>query len=184
MSEKTVHKYRWKIRFIVSLLLLILGFLGLIVTDVFKDGGWLYWRIITPVYALLSLWMSWYLRDKEDFSFSDLWHEILHWFGLILAIYLLSKFVSIGVMGRFEAGLVALSMLALTTFLAGIYIEVTFIFIGLILGFFAYGVAFLNQYLYVIILPIVIVAAGIIFWLVHYKKPVSHKSNSDQSNDN
>lgn len=184
MSEKIERKYPWKIRFIASLLLLILGFLGLIITDIFRDGGWLYWRIITPVYALISLLMSWYLRKNEKFSFSELWHELLHWFGLILAIYLLSKFVSIGVMGRFEAGLVALSMLALTTFLAGIYIEVTFIFIGLILGFFAYGIAFLDQYLYAIILPIVIVAAGVIFWLVYKKRPTSHKSDSDKPNSN
>ncbi len=176
MSENTTHKYPWKVRFVVSLFLLILGFLGLIATDIFQDGGWLYWRLITPVYAFASLWMSWYLREKEGFSFSDLWHEILHWFGLVLALYLLSKFVSIGLIGRFEAGLVALAMLALTTFLAGIYIEATFIFIGLILGFFAYGVAFLEQYLYAIILPVAIVAAGVIFWLVYHKKPVNDKT--------
>ena len=184
MQENTMRQHPWKIRFIVSLLLLILGFVGLVITDIQKDGGWFYWRLITPIYALLSLWMSWYLHPKDEFTFSEIWHEMLHWFGLILAIYLLSKFVSIGLVGRFEAGLMALSMLALTTFLAGIYIEVTFIFIGLLLGFFAYCVAFLNQYLYAIVLPIVVVAAGIIFWLVYHKKSIGHKSDSNQSKDN
>lgn len=159
-----------KIRFIAGLFLLFLGFLGLIITDVQRDGGWLYWRIIIPFFALVSLWMSWYLREKKHFTLSDIWHEILHWLGLILAIYLLSRFVTIGLLGRFEAGLVALSMLGLATFLAGIYIESTFLFIGLALGIFAYSLAFLDQYLYALVLPVILAAVIAIFWLVYRRK--------------
>ncbi len=98
------------------------------------------------------------------------WHEVLHWAGLTLGVFLISRFVSIGLMGRFEAGLVVLSMLALTTFLAGIYIEVSFIFIGILLGFCAYSIAFLDQYLYAIMLPLLALGAIAIFFLVYRKK--------------
>ena len=99
-----------------------------------------------------------------------IWHEILHWAGLTLSVFLISKFVSIGIMGRFEAGLMVLSMLALTTFLAGIYIEVSFVFIGILLGLSAYSIAFLDQYLYVIMMPLLALGAIVIFFLVYRKK--------------
>ena len=179
MEETKIHPHPWTTRLIASGILLVLAFLGLIITDIEKDGGWLYWRIITPVYAIVALWLSWYLRKKNHaISVVSIWHEIFHWIGLILAIYLVSRFVNIGLMGRFEAGLVVLTLLALTTFLAGIYIEITFVFIGLILGFFAYGIAFLNQYLYAIMLPLVGVVAGVIFFVVYRKKREIEKTNT------
>ena len=65
MENIKTHKHPWKSRFIVSIILLVLAFLGLIITDVTKDGGWIYWRIITPIFAIVSLWLSWYLRKRN-----------------------------------------------------------------------------------------------------------------------
>lgn len=60
-------------------------------------------------------------------SATTIWHELVQWFGLALAVYLVSIFVNIGLIGRFEAGLVVLTMLALNTFITGIYVESTFL---------------------------------------------------------
>lgn len=171
MEEKHTHPHPWKTRLISSLILIVLAFLGLILTDVEKDGGWFYWRFITPFYAVVSLYLSWYLRTKKHaVHMTTIWKDIFHWVGLILSVYLVSRFVSIGIMGRFEAGLIVLSMLALTTFLAGIYIEITFVVIGLLLGFFAYGIAFLDQYLYAIMVPLIVFVVVFIFILIYHKK--------------
>lgn len=158
-----------KLRIIAALVMLALGFLGVIVTDIKKDGAWDYWRFLSVVYALISLVLSWHLKKKGvKTTLLTVWHEIAHWLGLIAAIFICSYFVSIGLIGRFEASLLTLLLLALTTYLAGIYIESSLILIGIILGGFAAGIAFLDEYLYNILLPLTIVVGILLVVLVHH----------------
>lgn len=153
-------------RFIVALIMLGLSFIGLVVSDIRQNGAWTYWRIMVPVFAILCLFLSWYLRrNKKIITTATIWHEIVHWLGLALAVYLVSIFVNIGLMGRFEAGLVALTLLALTTFLAGIYVEATFFVIGLLLGIFAAAAALLAEYVYTIMLPLTLGVAVLLIWV-------------------
>lgn len=169
MEEKPpCHKHPWRARLIIGLIMLVFSFIGLIIADVEKQGAWLYWRIMVPVFSVLCLWLSWYLRRKKhSLTLSTIWHEILHWFGLIIAVYLISIFVEMGIMGRIEASLMVITLLALTTFIAGIYVEFTFIPIGVMLGCFALGAALAQEYLYTIMLPITIGIAIILVWLIH-----------------
>lgn len=104
-----------------------------------------------------------------------IWHEVLHWVGLFTAAFLVSVFVGMGIMGRFEAALMMLTLLALTTFLAGIYYETSFIVIGLVLGFFTAGAAFLEEYLYSILLPATLIVVVIVLWVMHKKHQLSKK---------
>ena len=101
---------------------------------------------------------------------TTLWHECVHWLGLVLAVYLISVFVKIGLMGRFEAGLVVLVLLALTTFIAGIYLEPTFFVIGIFLGLFALTAALLAEYLYVIMIPLTLGGVILLGWLARKRK--------------
>ena len=159
-----------KIRLTVALLMLVLGFIGVIVTDIKKDGAWEYWRALSIMYALISLVMNWYFKKQGWISTAlTLWHEVAHWSGLIGAIFIASYFVQIGIVGKFEASLSALLLLALTTYLAGIYIESTFILIGIMLGGFAASIAFLDEYLYNILLPATIAGGILLILIVHYK---------------
>lgn len=164
-------KHPWKARLGVGLAMLVLAFLGMIVTDVQREGGWEYWKWIVPVYAILALWLSWYVkRQKQTVSPITIWHELLHWFGVIGAIFLISYLVHLGTLSRFIAGIVQLVLLSLGVFLAGIYIEPIFILIGLILGVFAAFTAVLVQYMYTIIIPIFIGGAIVLalsVWISH-----------------
>lgn len=170
-ADKHPYKHPWQARLIVALLMLLLAFLGMITTDVHATGGWQYWKWMVPAYAILALWLSWYIRRKTSVvSPVTLWHELLHWIGLGLAVFLVSSFVSLGALSRFIAGLFDLTLISLAVFLAGIYIEKTFLFIGLILGIFAYLAAFIVQYLYAFLIPILIFGILLIsltVWLAH-----------------
>jgi len=147
--------------------MLLLAFLGLIVTDVRANGGWDYWKWAVPGYALLALWLSWYLkRQKGALQPARLGHELLHWGGLIGSVFLVSAFIHLGIIGRFEAGLFVLTLLAQAIFLAGIYIEATFLIVGLCLGGLATIVAFTAEYLYAFAIPLLILAAAAMFWLL------------------
>ncbi len=161
------HHHHWKMRLIVAIIMLGLSFIGLVVSDIRQNGAWDYWRVMVPIFAILCLSLSWYLRYKQKIiSATTIWHEIVQWLGLGLAVYLISVFVKIGLIGRFEAGLVVLTMLALSIFITGIYIEPTFFVIGILLGLFAAGAALLAAYIYTIMLPLTIGVAALLVWLV------------------
>lgn len=166
-----IPKHPWKARFIIGIIMVILSFVGLVITDIWKTGAWNYWRFTAPVYAAMCMWLSWYLRKKQhSISFIKLWHEIVHWIALILAVFLFSLFTEMGIMGRFEAGLAILTLLALTIFLGGLYIEPSFLIIGILLGFFAAGAAFMAAYLYSVMLPVALGCIALIFWLTFRKR--------------
>jgi hypothetical protein len=161
-------------RLIVLSLMLIIAFTGLILTDVFKTGAFLYWQCSAVAYAALALFLSWYeRRDASIFKPVTLLKEILHWLGLNASVYLISIYVDLGIASRFEAGLFVLNVLALAVYLAGIYIEVSFCFIGIVLGLFAWIVAFFEEYLYALSIPILLFSIGALFWyLFHHKRKV------------
>ena len=167
------NTHPWKARLGVGIAMLLLAFLGMVVTDIHTDGGWGYWEWIVPVYAMLALWLSWFVRrKKETISPITLGHELLHWIGVIAAVFLASYFIKLGVFSRFLAGIVDLLLLSLGVFLAGIYIESTFLLIGLVLGCFAWVSAVIVQYLYAVMIPVLLGAfliIGIMIWMSHKK---------------
>ncbi|MCB1110288.1 MAG: hypothetical protein KDK64_04850 [Chlamydiia bacterium] len=175
-SEEIViqkHHHHWKMRFLVAIMMLGLSFIGLIVSDLWTNGAWDYWRWMVPIFAILCLFLSWYLRHKQRvMSATTIWHEVVQWFGLALAVYLISVFVKIGLMGRFEAGLIVLVLLSLNTFITGIYVESTFFVIGIMLGLFAAAAALLAEYLYSVMLPITIGVAIILIWVARKRRTV------------
>jgi hypothetical protein len=163
----------WKARLTVGIIMLVLAFLGMVITDVQKVGGWDYWKWMVPVYAILALWLSWYVKRKQQtISPITIWHELLHWAGLICAIFLVSHLVQLGTISRFIAGIFHLILLSLAVFLAGIYIETIFILIGIVLGVFALLTAMLVQYMYAFVIPVAIAAVlvtAIAVWISHKK---------------
>lgn len=172
MKEQEIHraKHPWWARLIVGLVMLILSFVGLIVTDLYQQGALNYWRIMVPLFALLSIGLSYYLRKKHhEITAIKIWHEVLHWLGLIIMVYLLSMYVEMGVYSRFQAALGTIALLALSTYLAGVYLDSSFIVIGITLGLFAAGAGLLTEYLYSVMLPVAIIIAAVIIYLAHRK---------------
>ena len=187
MEEETLPKYHpkhpWMARLIVGLAMLLLSFIGLIVTDLFQQGSFDYWRVMVPLFAVMSIGLSSYLRRKKHLiTFVKIWQEILHWLGLIVAVYLFSVFVQMGIIGRFQAALGTIILLALTTYLAGIYLDVGFVIIGIVLGIFAAGAALMAEYLYTIMLPLTLIVALVIIYIAH-KKYRKMSNSSEHSED-
>lgn len=166
-------KHPWKARLIVGILMLFLAFLGMVFTDVFRSGGWDYWKWMVGVYAILALWLSWYIRRRQEvLSPITLGHELIHWVGVVATVFMVSYFVYLGIISRFVAGIFDLTLLSLGVFLAGIYIESTFILIGIVLGMMALLSAVVTEYLYAIVIPILAGGAlvvAIMVWLSHQK---------------
>lgn len=160
----------WIARFSVSAIMIVLSFIGLVLTNIRASGGWVYWQVVVVIFALSALWLSWYLhRKKETLSPVTLWHEVLHWIGLIGAVFLITFLVQNGLLGRFEASLSVLTMTALAIYLAGIYIESWFLYTGIALGLFVAIVAFIEEYLYALSIPLLLVSLGILAYVIRHK---------------
>ncbi len=171
MEEHHEQHPAWKLRFIVGVIMLCLALLGMMVTDIKSEGAWLYWRVATPVYALLSIGLSVYLRHKElKKTVWTIWHEIFHWIGLLLSVLLVHLLIEMGFVSRYQAGIEVLLLLSLATFLAGVYTEPTLIVIGFALGLLIVVIGFLNQYLYFLLIPIILLGALSIYWMSRHKK--------------
>ena len=165
----------WKARLYVGIVMLILSFFGLIVTELKQDGAWYYWRCLCVVFAALSIGLHLYLRKREQVSFlGTIWDEIFHWLGLFLAVIIISVMVEVGIIGRFLSSITVLMLLALTTYLAGIYMEITLVFVGLLLGALALGLSIVSAYLYPIVIPITALL-GISLWIYLKRKYLHHK---------
>ncbi len=166
--------HSWRIRLYVGIAMFLLAAIGVILTNIQRDGAWDYWRIVSIVFALLSLSMSGYFRRRKwTESIITLWHEVLHWAGLVFSILLLSSIVNLGIIGRYEASLQILMLLALATYLAGVYIDMMFLFLGGMLGLFAIGLSLMSVYLYSVVLPIAVLIMIVFF---RYIRKKSHPS--------
>lgn len=160
-------KHPWWARLFVAVAMLILAFVGIVVTDLIQTGGWEYWKWSIPVFALMALWLSWYeRRSRTTVSPITLWHELLHWLSLFAVILLIEIYVEMGLMSRSVASLMALTVLSLTIFTIGIYLESTFILVGIILGIFAAVVAVAIKFLYAFTLPALIIGIGILWAMI------------------
>jgi hypothetical protein len=156
-------KHSWWARLFVAAAMLILAFIGIVATDLIQTGGWEYWKWCIPIFALMALWLSWHeRRSKTTGGPITLWHELLHWLGLFAVILLIEIYVEMGLMSRSVASLTALTVLSQTIFTIGIYLESTFILVGIILGIFAAVVAVAIKFLYAFTIPILILGIGIL----------------------
>ena len=161
-----------KYRLWIALLLVILAFIGVVLTDISRDWAWSYWKFIVPVYALFSIALSWLHPATEKQSrLARTRNAIFHWLGLVLVDILIIQFVEIGLVSPFVAGLTILTSLALATYLAGIYFDLSFIVIGIFLGLIAEASAFIEEYLSFSVLPIALIVAVICFYIYYH----SHK---------
>jgi hypothetical protein len=159
---------KWKARLAVSGVMLILAFISLVLVDIHSKAYWYFCQALAVIYAILSLWLFWYLsRGEKQFTRSTIWHQILHWVGLLVALYLVNVFVRSGILNTLTAGVVTITLLALTIYLAGLYSDVIFVLIGITLAICAYVLAYVQTYLSLIIIPVIVVAAFIIFIVVH-----------------
>lgn len=171
------QQHHWKVRLIVALIMLVLAFIGIIFANVFSTGAWGYWKTIIPIYAVIALWLSWYMRkDPTVIRPITIWHEVLHWVGLFGAILLVELYVESGLLSRTLASLFALTLLALTVFTIGVYVESTFILIGIILALFAAIVAVAIEYLYAFTIPALLIGIGVIAYMIWY----SHQKSAKQ----
>ena len=166
MDQKNsfIQRHYWKIHAIIAFILILLSFIGVLLTNFIPSTAWKYWNISIPIFALLCIGLNWADNQSHPYKLTLLFKEILHWGSILLTIYLVSIFVHYGLVSNIDAGLFVLTLLALGTFMAGIYLNRTFFIISFIQALFVCSTIFFIKYLILISIILIILFLLLLFW--------------------
>jgi nitrogen fixation-related uncharacterized protein len=159
-----IQRHYWKIHAIIAFVLILLSFVGVLLTNFMSTVAWKYWNISIPIFALLCIGLNWADNQSRPYALKLLFQEVLHWSGILLTIYLVSVFVHYGLISNIDAGLFVLTLLALGTFMAGIYLNKTFYIISFIQALFVFSTIFFIKYLILISIILIVVFLVLLFW--------------------
>ncbi|GGI93159.1 hypothetical protein [Legionella impletisoli] len=160
--QRNLH---FKTQLTTGVILLLLAFFGVILTNWQSSYAHIYWVSLAIIYALSSLFLSWLVsRQEPPLTVSEIWREVLHWFGLVITIYLVELFRHWGFFSTPVASLIDLLLLALATFLAGVHFDSMFLLVGIFLGLIALLSVIIFEYISFILLPVLILFLVIMWW--------------------
>lgn len=154
--------------FWIFVFLLVLAIVGAGISSVDDQGGHLYWSWLVLAYGVVCVIRSWFLAKDQGASIWPIINtQILHWLGALVTIQLILFFEAGGMTDRGPAADYALLVLALSTFLAGVHFNWTYMVLGAILAVIAVALQELEQLtIYIVTLPL---ALGAI-WIVYKRK--------------
>jgi hypothetical protein len=151
---------------IILIALIALSAIGIAVTDFSPKYGFWYWMAMVPIFGGFSLYTGWSRATSQGISASAVIRtQLLHWIGLLIAIVLVFFLLRTGRINNIEAGIVALLMFAFATFLAGVHFDWRYMVVGIILGAAVVGAALVQEFIWMIMIPIVAaIILAIIWW--------------------
>ena len=151
---------------VVLFALLALSAGGIGVTDFAPRFGFRYWMAMVPVFAAVSLAAGGVrARHGHKGVARALAGGLVHWLGVFFAMFLVFLLYRSGRMNNEAAGLVALLVLALGTFLDGVRTQWELCLAGAVLALSVAVTALAEQYLWGAFLPLSLLAfVGLIGW--------------------
>lgn len=148
----------WKARLTIGLVMLGLALVSLIILQIHATIYWIFCWIMAVFDAVLCIGLVIALQKHQNYK-SGVLRQVWHWLGLMAVMYLLALLVNRGTVSQTEAGLFALTLLALTLYLAGLYTDIIFVMIGITLGLMAAGMILIKAYLLLVMIPVFVIVA-------------------------
>jgi len=150
---------------IILALLAILSLVGVAIANFSARSGFYYWLFMVPVFGGASIYAGWtQARQRQEGIGSVLRKQLLHWSVLPFAVYLIYMLEETGRLNREDAGLVALIVLSLTSFLAGVHFDWRLAILGALLGVGAAFVALASEFFWIFFVLGLLVVAFLVFW--------------------
>ncbi len=144
-------------------LLLVLSFVGVAYTDIAGVNSLTYWLWMIPMFAFAAIVLEWsrYVRGEID-GLHFIRQQLLHWTAVFIAIKLIFILLHIGRLPSNAASYVLMTIMSLSTFLAGIYTGWRFIVLGIFIALATVFAAYLETYVWVLIpIAIAIILIGL-----------------------
>ena len=156
---------------IIFVILVVLSVIGIGITDFSPARSYWYWFAMAPIFACACLILEWMRFGGEGKSWlSILRNQLLTWFGLLVAVQLVFLLLRAGRLTFESTGLVILLLLALTTFIVGINLGYQLCVLGAFLGLTLLVVAYLEQYVWVVLAAALLVVAAALLMLKYRRR--------------
>jgi cation transport ATPase len=169
----------WRKQVYIALFLSATGLAGLAIEQISNANVWWYWLLILPAFAFIGIRLDQKESSRETaVNRENLWPEIrlqaLHWAGFIAGLWMTFLLVKTESLRADDRGLVSLMMLAFTCYYAGIHLHrIFFLVAGALLAVFLLA-AFLEQYLWVAFVLLVLAFGG----MIAYQRWTSRPKNA------
>ncbi len=166
-------------------LLLALCFIGVAYTNFASRASYRYWLWMIPVFALAAILSEWsrYQRGEID-GYHFFRQQILHWGAAYLAIRVIFILHGVGRLNNDATALGVMTVMALATFLAGVYIGWRFLALGLFIALATVFAAYLEAYIWVLIpVALLIIVIGLTLAWKEFAKLKKATSNSKIGRD-
>ena len=161
---------------IVVIVLLLFSGVGIALTDFDPSKGYWYWVAMAPLFWGGCVYMEWSrVEGRGETRLRMIRRQTIHWIGFLAGIHLAFLLSYTGRINNADFGLVALLVLALSAFFAGIYCDWRISLVGVFLGIAVSGVALIEEYIWLIlILLAAVVVAAMVWW--SYRKAARSKT--------
>jgi len=167
-TKKSLLKRLFGLYEIILIVLILLSMIGIGITDFSPADSRLYWLAMVPVFAGACLILEWSRARGRGQKWTTIVRtQLLLWFGLLLAVFLVYFLLHAGRLDNENTGLIILLLLALTTFFAGIHLGWRLFIVGIFLGLALIGAAYLEEFVWMFLI-IALVVVAIFLLLKHY----------------
>jgi len=159
---------------VVLVVLVLLSAVGVAVNDQSPASALRYWLWMAPTFGIVSIVAAWWRAARSGTSvMTAVQRQVLHWVGVVGAVCLIYMLQRTGRMENEAAGLTALVVIALASFLAGVHSDWRLMVLGVVLGITVVGFAILETiFIWLVVAAIAALAiAGIVFYLRRSRAP-------------
>jgi cation transport ATPase len=141
-----------------------------------------YWLTITPVYGVICVIAGWKHFDTAEGHRELVYTQVLNWFALVVAVYILYNTGVQGVLNTSASSLAMMTLLALSTFTAGLLARVWRICaLGGLLFVAVPAIGWLDQsVMFLFAAAVVVVAIGALTWWLSHRKDGSVLEHADR----
>jgi hypothetical protein len=148
--------------------LILLSAVGLLLTNYHPATALNYWSIMFPAFGLVALWQVLMRAERTEHIALTVARIAAHWLGPLIALRLLFLQLHRGQMDADAVGATTLLLLAVTSFLAGIYQDRLFFFAAAILALGTVVATEIEAYIWLIVviglLAVAAIVGGVALW--------------------
>ena len=140
---------------VMIFILLGLAMTGIAITDFRPAKSLYYWLCMAPVFAVFCIYMHWSQIPAEGRArFRMALNQILHWAGFLAGIYVVFRLHGDGRLNDPSAGLVAMLLLAMSTFFTGLHNDWRVLIVGTTLLVATLAAAWVEEFFWIALVPI------------------------------
>ncbi len=146
-------------------LLILLGctYIGVAYTDISPAQSHRYWLMMVPVFFIASLATEWqHVRSGKYPWKTVIWNHTLQWLAVLAAVQMVFSIQQTGRLNNEATGLILLLLFALITFITGIRMGWLFRLAGVFLAISLLLLAYLERYLWLLII------IGVLLLVIHH----------------